>query len=235
MIRRGGGRGGGGMQRNDDGGEEWPNLVDVVLSWSLKDVMNEDLFKDKVKKIPATFCYLKNYLEWFTSPLLEELRAEMSSSLESLSTLPSVKISSIEEKKGKYDIWVASDSQAAKSCNQPECYAPSVGDVMILSDVKPGHISDITRNGRPYRVAFLTEGGDEDDDLPTSKYGIISSGKIDAADEKCQDGKIKPLFAVYLLNIVTYIRIWRCLDYEAVRRNRGLIQEMVHYFPVCLS
>ncbi|KAF8651704.1 hypothetical protein HU200_063217 [Digitaria exilis] len=176
MIRRGGGRGGGSMQRND-GEEEWPNLLDVVLSWSLKDVMNEDLFKDKVKKIPSTFCYLKNYLEWFTSPLLEELRAEMSSSLESLSTMPSVKISSIEEKKGKYEIWVASDSQAAKSCNQPECYAPSVGDVMILSDVKPGHISDITRNGRPYSVAFLTEGGDEDDDLPTSKYGPPDIGQ----------------------------------------------------------
>ncbi|CAL4906592.1 unnamed protein product [Urochloa decumbens] len=228
MIGRGGGRGGRGMQRKD-AGEEWPNLVDVVLSWSLKDVMNERLFKDKVKKIPSTFRDLKSYLECFTSPLLEELRAEMSSSLESLSTMPSVRISWVEEKQGKYEICVASESQAAKSCNQPECYAPSVGDIMILSDVKPGHISDTTRNGRPYRVAFVTGGGDEDDDSPTSNYVIISSSVIDAAYEKCQDGKSKPLFASYLLNIVTYIRIWRCLDYEVFRRNRGLIQEMVHY------
>jgi hypothetical protein len=47
MIGRGGGRGGRGMQRKD-AREEWPDLVDVVLAWSLKDVMNEGLFKDKV-------------------------------------------------------------------------------------------------------------------------------------------------------------------------------------------
>jgi senataxin len=53
MIGRGGGRGGRGMQRND-AGEGWPNLVDVVLAWSLEDVMNEDLFKDKVRAIHFT-------------------------------------------------------------------------------------------------------------------------------------------------------------------------------------
>jgi len=36
------------MYQRKDAGEEWPNLVDVVLSWRLTDVMNEDLFKDKV-------------------------------------------------------------------------------------------------------------------------------------------------------------------------------------------
>ncbi|CAL5030416.1 unnamed protein product [Urochloa decumbens] len=228
MIGRGGG---GGVQRKN-AGEEWPDLVDVVLSWSLEDVMNEDLFKDKVKRIPSTFSYLKSYLESYASPLLEELRAEMSSGLESLSTMPHVRISSIEKKKGNkiYEISVASDSQIPKSCNQPECYAPNVGDIIIFSDVKPGNIADITHNGKPLRIAFVTEGGDEDDDSPPSKYVIIASGKIDASGGSCQNGKRNSIFASYLINIVTYIRIWRCLDYEtAVTRNRGLTQEMVHY------
>ena len=191
----------------------------------------------QVKRIPFTFSSLKSYLESYASPLLEELRAEMSSGLESISTMPFVRISSIEEKKGSkiYEISVASDSQAAKSCNQPECYAPSVGDIIILSDVKLGHISDIARDGKPCHIAFVTEGGDEDDDTPPSKYVIIASGKIDAADGKRQDVKRNSLFAAYLLNIVTYIRIWRCLDYEtAVKRNRGLMQKMVQYPLVCL-
>uniref|UniRef100_K3YE51 DNA2/NAM7 helicase-like C-terminal domain-containing protein n=1 Tax=Setaria italica TaxID=4555 RepID=K3YE51_SETIT len=166
-----------------------------------------------VKRIPSTFNYLKSYLGSYATPLLEELRAEMSSGLESLSTMPFLRISSIEEKKGNkiYEISVASDSQIAKSCNQLESYAPSVGDIIILE-------------------AFVTEGGDEDDDSPPSKYVIGASGKIDAADGKCQNGKRNSTFAAYLLNIVTYIRIWRCLDYEtAVRINPGLVQEMVHY------
>ncbi|KAL6882571.1 hypothetical protein ACP4OV_011261 [Aristida adscensionis] len=228
MIRRGGG------VRRKNAGEERPNLVDVILSWSLQDVMSGDFFKDKVKRIPSTFNCLKDYLESYSSPLLEELRAEMCSSLESISTMPFVKISWIEQKDHKiYEIYVESNSQIVKSCNQAPCYTPSVGDIVILSDVKPGHIADITRNGRPYHIAFVTEGGDEDDDSPPAKYVIIASGNIDAAVGKCHDGRRYSFFAAYLLNIVTYIRIWRCLDYEtAVTRNRGLIQEMVHYPPV---
>ncbi|KAF0891412.1 hypothetical protein E2562_009841 [Oryza meyeriana var. granulata] len=226
MIRRGGG------VRGKDAEEEWPSLVDLVLGWKLEDVMNENLFKDKMKRIPSTFSDLKSYLESYTSLLLEEMRAEVSSSLEAISTMPSGKISWIEQKNNKkvYDIVFDAVSQNSKACNRPESYIPSVGDIIILSDGKPEHISDITRNGRPYIVAFVTEGGDEDDDSPPAKYVIVSSGKIDSEDGKCQDGKKNQLFAAYLLNIVTYIRIWRCLDYNtAVRRNQSLIQEMVHY------
>jgi hypothetical protein len=50
MTGRGGAHArGGGVHRPPEGAvEEWPNLVNVVLSWSLVDVMNEGLFKDKV-------------------------------------------------------------------------------------------------------------------------------------------------------------------------------------------
>jgi senataxin len=51
MIGWGGGGGGGGRgAQREDAGVEWPNLVDVVLSWRLEDVMNEGFFKDKVCK-----------------------------------------------------------------------------------------------------------------------------------------------------------------------------------------
>jgi hypothetical protein len=57
------------MQRND-AGEEWPNLVDVVLAWSLEDVMNEDLFKDKVRAIHFTHTGLIHQFAGWASPRL---------------------------------------------------------------------------------------------------------------------------------------------------------------------
>uniref|UniRef100_N1QU66 Uncharacterized protein n=1 Tax=Aegilops tauschii TaxID=37682 RepID=N1QU66_AEGTA len=210
--------------------EEWPHLVDMVLSWSLEDVMDEGLFKNKLKRIPSIFNDIKSYLGSYTSPLLEELRADMSSSLEAISTESFVKVAWIEQTKysAVYNI-AFEDSQNTKSCNKPESNGRSVGDIIILSDVKPENISDITCNGRPYCIAFITDGADEDDDSPPASYVITASGKIDAADKVSEDGKRSPLFAAHLLNIVTYIRIWRCLDYTTVRRNPNLIQEMVHY------
>lgn len=93
----------------------------------------------QMKRIPSTFSDLKSYLESYTSPLLEEMRMEMSSSLEAISTMPSTKISWIEQKKNNkvYDIVFDADSQNSKACNRPESYVPSVGDIIILSDVKP--------------------------------------------------------------------------------------------------
>ncbi|KAM0832859.1 hypothetical protein ACQ4PT_064638 [Festuca glaucescens] len=210
---------------------DWPNLVDMVLSWSLEDAMDEDVFKNKLKRIPSIFNNIEGYLGSYASPLLEELRAEMLSSLESISTLSFVKVSWIEQKKYSeaYDIAFEADSQNTESRNKLESNRRSVGDIIILSDVKPENISDIAQNGRPYCIAFITDGGDEDDDSPPAMYVIKASGQIDAADEISQDGKRRPLFAAHLLNIVTYIRIWRCLDYTTLRRNQNLIQEMVHY------
>ncbi|KAM3388636.1 hypothetical protein ACQJBY_011023 [Aegilops geniculata] len=202
----------------------------MVLSWSLEDVMDEGLFKHKLKRMPSIFNDIKSYLGSYTSPLLEELRADMLSSLEAISTESFVKVAWIEQTKysAVYNI-AFEDSQNTKSCIKPESNGRSVGDIIILSDVKPENISDITCNGRPYCIAFITDGADEDDDSPPASYAITASGKIDAADEVSEDGKRSPLFAAHLLNIVTYIRIWRCLDYTTVRRNPNLIQEMVHY------
>ncbi|EMS47183.1 hypothetical protein TRIUR3_15389 [Triticum urartu] len=202
----------------------------MVLSWRLEDVMDEGLFKHKLKMIPSIFNDIKSYLGSYTSPLLEELRADMSSSLEAISTESFVKVAWIEQTKysAVYNI-AFEDSQNTKSCNKPESNGRSVGDIIILSDVKPENTSDITCNGRPYCIAFITDGADEDDDSPPASYAVTASGKIDAADEVSEDGKRSPLFAAHLLNIVTYIRIWRCLDYTTVRRNPNLIQEMVHY------
>lgn len=97
--------------------------------------------------------------------------------------MPFVKIGWIDQKQNSasYEFALEVDSKNTKSSNRPERYDP--GDIIILFDVMPENTSDITRDGRPYRIAFITDGGDEDDDLPPTKYVMTASGKIDAADE----------------------------------------------------
>jgi hypothetical protein len=52
--RRKGGRGRGPRRNTEEerpgknADDDWPSLVDMVLSWSLEDVMDEDVFKNKV-------------------------------------------------------------------------------------------------------------------------------------------------------------------------------------------
>lgn len=111
----------GGTRKRKKGQEDDDELVNLIFSWSLQDVANQDLFRDKVcnsiaricsarppffqleschlaehlttvnvmcislsqvNTIPDRFFGLRSYLDSFRAPLLEEIRAEMSSTLD---------------------------------------------------------------------------------------------------------------------------------------------------------
>ncbi|XP_049932435.1 uncharacterized protein LOC116246655 isoform X2 [Nymphaea colorata] len=63
-------------------------LVDIILSWSLVDIVNDDLYQDKMLPIPQRFGSTEQYFSSFMVPLLEEARAELKSCLESVSKDP---------------------------------------------------------------------------------------------------------------------------------------------------
>ncbi|KAL6599627.1 hypothetical protein ACP70R_045764 [Stipagrostis hirtigluma subsp. patula] len=52
-------------------------LTDAVLKWRVEDVMNPDLFRENVKKIPVEFGSLQQYQEIHSALLLEETRASI--------------------------------------------------------------------------------------------------------------------------------------------------------------
>ncbi|XP_059668939.1 uncharacterized protein LOC132314035 [Cornus florida] len=83
-------------------------LADLVFSWSLEDINNEDLYKNQVEKIPLSFQSEDNYLGSYVFPLLEETRAELASSMEILYRAPFAEVISFNECKlhGKllYDV-----------------------------------------------------------------------------------------------------------------------------------
>ncbi|KAI3734270.1 hypothetical protein L6452_13735 [Arctium lappa] len=44
----------------------------LIFSWSLDDILNEQLYKFQVEEIPLTFLSVEHYLSSFVYPLLEE-------------------------------------------------------------------------------------------------------------------------------------------------------------------
>lgn len=75
------------------------SLLDLVFSWSIRDVLNRDLYKNQVKRIPERFTSKSHYMKSFIPALSEETRADLCSNMMKVSQAPSREIFSIERSK----------------------------------------------------------------------------------------------------------------------------------------
>ncbi|XP_039137509.1 uncharacterized protein LOC120275083 isoform X2 [Dioscorea cayenensis subsp. rotundata] len=206
-------------------------VADFIFSWSLDDIFNGDLFKGKVVKNPLTFESMKSYLNSYTFPMLEEVRADIASCLEVIAQAPFTNILEINKigpkKQLLYHIKIG--RQNASVAGENEIYIPKRGDIFVLTDTRPKLVSDLIQNGRSYRIAIVSKGGDDDDEMPPHKYKISLSKSLDN-DQFCDIGNSKPpLFAVYLMNIATSSRMWRAIDFQlATKRNLLLVNEVIN-------
>ncbi|RWW33354.1 hypothetical protein BHE74_00000682 [Ensete ventricosum] len=158
---------------------------------------------------------------------MEEVRAEVCSSLESISQAPFVKIEHLQctnRKEHVYSIVVAPPSHTA-SASGNAIYSPHKGDILVLSDFKPSDVSDLTKDGQPYRLVSVCK--DEFDDLSPNNYVIRASEEIDVATYNSSNKKQRRnLFAFYLVNSITYNRIWKAINVGlADKRNLSLVLE----------
>ncbi|CAL5015267.1 unnamed protein product [Urochloa decumbens] len=185
-------------------------LVDLIFSWSLQDVMNQDHFTDKASTIPDRFSGLKSYLDSFRIPLLEEMRAEMSSNLDSLPNLSSpsaVPIRSLIPRCSKG----AAKSYHVAVAGHRGARAPCIGDIVVLVEATPRRAAELASNPASYCLAHVK-------DVNMSFFEIRASKGIEVA--RCTYA-----FAVSLLSFIPYARIWRCLDHDAaVKRNPALVR-----------
>ncbi|KAL6888413.1 hypothetical protein ACP4OV_009439 [Aristida adscensionis] len=187
-------------------------LVRLIFSWSIRDVMHPDLFTGKVRTIPDSFSGLKGYLDAFKLPLLEEMRAEMSSNLaDALSSGRHCPIGAVQPLPvtAKANAGVEEPSPTYRyrvAVARRHRHFPCSGDVVLLSDAPPPcrRPADLTRSGRSCCLAHVR---DADDNAPA--FEVVASRRLDDQDATCYG------FAVSLLGLVPYVRIWRCLDYEA--------------------
>ncbi|XP_018479580.2 helicase sen1-like [Raphanus sativus] len=193
--------------------KEKTTLFDRVFSWSIKDILNRDLFKQKRKTIPDRFGTVNEYVQCFIPHLLEETRTELFSSLKSVSRSPVFFIRSMENRTKKssgsssdtllYDITLTyADNFGAK-------YQPKCGDLIALTKQRPRRIDDLD----PLLLAYVFK---MDGDLIISVHASrsISPDEIHSVS-----------FGVSLTTLTTNTRIWNALHNEAA--NSTLIQSIL--------
>ena len=193
-----------------------------------------------MKQIPETFSSESEYLESFITPLIEETRTDLCSSMATLSDSLCFEIQSIRKskdfklpKKLLYNVKLKKIKEKKETKDDDnEC---GVGDLIAITKVRPKCINDLDRPGRPYLIA-LVKGFNE----PNSEHLILSSKPILVEDGVEKKEESEPLFVVNLINMNTNIRIWDALNADPRRGNMNIIRKVlntpfaVRYFFIAL-
>ncbi|MCL7048382.1 hypothetical protein MKW94_011543 [Papaver nudicaule] len=196
-------------------------LVDRLFSWTLKDIFNQNFYKDKVKPIPETFTSVEHYFNSFRYPLLEETRAELFTNMSNLTQSPTCVIKHLIENDDEStpDDELTYTMILEKSITE-DVYVPQVWDVIAFSDVKSARVEDLARISY---IPALVQGVDDEGKSYIVKILVSKPVDFDQGAQK----KIEKLFAVYLANIATNCRIWRAFN----GRNLSIVEEVLDAAP----
>ncbi|KAK7400973.1 hypothetical protein VNO78_12282 [Psophocarpus tetragonolobus] len=185
-------------------------FMDLIFSWSMEDIMNEELYKNKVEKIELSFQSIQHYLGSYKYPLLEETRASLCSSMEIIHQAPYAELRGLKEakpyKNNLYNLKI--DSWKNKLSHDGELYKTLPGDVLILSDYKPEELKDLQRVGRQW--SFVSTVGTTEDyegDIMSFYLKVKASKEIDL-----EELRNKNLYLIFLTNVIPYRRIWNALS-----------------------
>ncbi|KAJ3689681.1 hypothetical protein LUZ61_018845 [Rhynchospora tenuis] len=174
-----------------------------------------------VKKIPLEFQSVDEYLESYRLPLIEETRAELFSSLETISEVPSAEIQQIELCDTKLGLVCVMDILAGGFYGANE-YEPKNGDVFLLTSLKPNSIDDLMRYGVTYCLAIVKKVVERElEKVLVKQFTMSVSPTITSSDEiqRCT-------CALYLTSTVTNSRIWRALQYHGADQNFTLLRKV---------
>ncbi|KAJ1704694.1 hypothetical protein LUZ63_004473 [Rhynchospora breviuscula] len=142
------------------------SLMNTILSWSIDDLLNKDLYRDKVPTIPESFSSSKQYFNAFFPPLLEEVHADISCNLEVVSEASIFSVLRIKESymehrsKDKSEIYEMSIdmNQSMKANLRTETHTPKRADIILISErIRPQNQSQIRENARSCTLGWVTE------------------------------------------------------------------------------
>uniref|UniRef100_A0A2N9F0I4 Helicase ATP-binding domain-containing protein n=1 Tax=Fagus sylvatica TaxID=28930 RepID=A0A2N9F0I4_FAGSY len=221
------------MENTEVKEEEIPGrrLIDFVFSWSVKDVLNENLYKNQVRKIPQTFTSTTEYKTSFCAPLVEETHADLLSSMSTLSLAPwRVILHFMPTKDFKppndlfYHVILKSlrkfeTDDGKEFVTDDGRYEPEARDLIAITNVRPKCIADLETTNRSYLVAFVLK-------VKEDHYlRILSSKPILFEEDK--NKRRETLYAIPLINMTTNIRIWRALNSKLEGGNSNIIRNVL--------
>uniref|UniRef100_A0ACD5TIV1 Uncharacterized protein n=1 Tax=Avena sativa TaxID=4498 RepID=A0ACD5TIV1_AVESA len=188
-------------------------LCEVVLAWSVDQILNKDLLRDKVSKIPETFNSMEHYMTSFFGPLLEEVRGDMSSSMDDISGAPYARVLSVNatrKGKGMYEMKLDRWRGGFHGCGT-DGYRPKAADVLLITETRPANQSSILKQSKSCVVVWI-------DKVQGNKVTVKASRRMETGadgDERQQMGvnKYEKLYAEDL------DKSWEILDQEAMAQK----------------
>lgn len=175
-------------------------------------------------------------------PLIEETRAELQSSLESLHEAPCAEVLSVQDAKSHskrkatsdffysidIDRWVLEAGH-----NKSEAYKPKINDILVLSNFKPENANDLNRYGATYWLVCVTGVHELDEEDATlyrdNVYEGVKGLRIKASKEiEVTAGMGNSLYATFLTSIVTDNRIWKALTWRYESLDLNVVQKIVN-------
>ncbi|KAJ1704695.1 hypothetical protein LUZ63_004474 [Rhynchospora breviuscula] len=150
----------------DEGGErdKPPSLMHMIFSWSIEDLTNRDLYRDKVPTIPDSFSSSEQYFNSFFPPLLEEVHADILCTLEAVSDAPIASVLWIQEsctdrqskgKSGLYEMSIDMEQSMKKNLRN-EIYKPKPADIILISEsFRPLNRSQIRKNASSCTLGWV--------------------------------------------------------------------------------
>ncbi|XP_022642994.1 probable helicase MAGATAMA 3 isoform X1 [Vigna radiata var. radiata] len=226
------------MERSCSAIDDGLDLLETVFSWTVKDVLNENLCKHKVRKIPQTFLSITDYLNSFIPSLVEETRSDLSSSLKCVSKAPFCEISSVELERSRSFIPAKNlfYQIAVNRTNSDEDgkYEPEVGDLIAFTDLKPKNVDDLNRSKRSYHIGYvhgIKETIDRISILSSKSFDMdiqfsltsSSAPKLYAKSSK----NAQKLYAFCLLNLTTNVRIWKALKLQLEGSSLSMMRKVL--------
>jgi len=143
--------------------------------------------------------------------------------LENISALPFTEVTDFVQCKRSANIYTVEAGRWSNESNTlgKETYRTLPGDILILTDAKPETVPDLKRFGRRWAFAsVMMIGKDEEENEAMSSTNF----KVEALLDHEVNNPWKPMYAIFLINIISNRRIWKVLHKF---QNLNIVKEVL--------